>query len=312
MTTRTRTQTRDLFFSLQDEITEALAATDGETGFREDAWEHRAGGGGRSRVIENGAVFEKGGVNVSAVEGPQLPPSVVESVPAATGLPFFATGISIVLHPISPHVPTIHMNTRYFEAGEDGEVWWFGGGIDLTPYYPRREDVVHFHKTLQSACNASDESFYPAFKTWCDEYFHIKHRKEQRGVGGIFFDYVGRTETNGPWDGRPFDPTFEFVERVGRGFLESYLPIVERRREEPVTDDERWFQEYRRGRYVEFNLVYDRGTLFGLQTGGRIESILMSLPPRVRYVYDWKPTAGTPEAELYETYLQPQDWASQS
>ena len=302
----TQTDRRQLvangFRDLQDAICARLEALDGTATFHEDAWQHTHGGGGRTRVIQDGAVIEKGGVNFSAVEGPTLPPSIADRQPEAAGHPFFATGISLVIHPRNPHVPTVHMNCRYFEAGP---VWWFGGGSDLTPYYPRLEDVVHFHRTLKAACDQTDPAWHAGFKTWCDEYFRITHRKEQRGVGGIFFDDLGP-------DRGDFDRVNGFVQATGRAFLQAYAPIMERRKDEPWTDDERWFQQYRRGRYVEFNLVYDRGTLFGLQTGGRIESILMSLPPEVRWIYDYRAQPGSREAELTEKWLQPHDWANES
>ncbi|MGE0434399.1 MAG: oxygen-dependent coproporphyrinogen oxidase [Planctomycetota bacterium] len=288
----------DGFRALQDAICARLEALDGKATFHEDAWQHTHGGGGRTRVIGDGAVFEKGGVNFSAVEGAELPPSIAEKQPAAAGHPFFATGISLVIHPRNPHVPTVHMNCRYFEAGP---VWWFGGGSDLTPCYPVEEDVVHFHRTLKAACDATDPAWHAEFKKWCDEYFHIKHRKEQRGVGGIFFDYLGAERGD-------FSRLHAFAAATGRAFLDAYAPIVERRKDDAWTDAERWFQQVRRGRYVEFNLVYDRGTLFGLQTGGRIESILMSLPPEVRWVYDYQPEPGSREAELTTKWLQPRDW----
>jgi coproporphyrinogen III oxidase len=245
--------------------------------------------------MSEGKIFERAGVGFSAVYGPQVPPSIVENMPEAAGQPFYATGVSLVFHPRNPHIPTVHMNYRYFETSK---TWWFGGGADLTPYYPRHEDVLHFHQTLKDACDRHDPSYYPRFKQWCDEYFYLKHRNEPRGVGGIFFDYV-----QGDWE-----KIFAFSQDCGKSFLESYLPIVKRRMDTPWTEAERDFQCYRRGRYVEFNLVYDRGTIFGLQTRGRTESILMSLPPVVRWVYDWHPQPNSPEAELYETYLKPTNW----
>ncbi|WP_287129995.1 oxygen-dependent coproporphyrinogen oxidase [Candidatus Cyanaurora vandensis] len=292
--TTTQVQVSAHMRKLQDDIATAISQLDGSS-FREDSWERPEGGGGCSRVLTEGRIFERAGVSFSAVYGPKLPPSILENMPQAADQPFYATGVSLVFHPRNPHVPTVHMNYRYFETAE---LFWFGGGADLTPYYPRREDVVHFHQTLKNACDEHDPHYYPRFKSWCDEYFYLKHRKEPRGVGGIFFDYQ-----QGDWA-----KTFAFSQSCGHSFLTSYLPIVKRRHETPWTETERDFQLYRRGRYVEFNLVYDRGTIFGLQTGGRTESILMSLPPAVRWVYDWHPEPGTPEAELYNVYLKPTDW----
>ncbi|MBM3982103.1 MAG: oxygen-dependent coproporphyrinogen oxidase [Planctomycetes bacterium] len=282
------------FRDLQDRICAALARADGGAAFREDTWERAEGGGGRTRVIENGAVFEKGGVNFSEVYG-DLTPEFAKQLPG-DGLAFSATGVSLVLHPRSPLVPTVHANFRFITHGA---LAWFGGGGDLTPYYPFKEDVVHFHKVWKRACDAHPAvAEHGKLKKWCDDYFHLKHRDEARGVGGIFFDNVTAS-----------DATFAFVRTAGDAFLDAYLPIVERRKGLPYTAEQRAFQEYRRGRYVEFNLVYDRGTTFGLKTNGRTESILMSLPPVVRYVYDYKAPSGTPEAELTEYWLKPQDWA---
>lgn len=292
--TSTQAQASAYMRGLQEQICQALVALDGTT-FAEDSWERAEGGGGRSRVMSEGTIFEKAGVGFSAVYGPQLPPSIVENKPETKGEPFFATGVSLVFHPRNPHIPTVHMNYRYFETPT---TWWFGGGADLTPYYPQHEDVVHFHQTFKNACDKHDLSYYPRFKQWCDEYFFLKHRNEPRGIGGIFFDYQSDNYTQ----------AFDFVQSCGNSFLEAYLPIVKRRMDTPWTEAQRDFQLYRRGRYVEFNLVFDRGTIFGLQTKGRTESILMSLPPLVRWVYDWHPQPGTPEAELYEVYLKPTDW----
>lgn len=309
---------------LQDKICQALEQLDGVGTFQEDAWERVEGGGGRSRVMRDGAVFEQGGVNFSEVWGSQLPPSILAQRPEAAGHKWIATGTSLVLHPRNPYVPTVHFNYRYFEAGP---VWWFGGGADLTPYYPFGEDAAAFHSSLKQACDAHHPEYYPVFKRWCDEYFYLKHRQENRGVGGIFFDYQdGQGELyRGPHaDGaaavysnqigspapRSWEELFAFVSSCGEAFLPSYVPIVERRRSLEYGDRERNFQLYRRGRYVEFNLVHDRGTIFGLQTNGRTESILMSLPPLVRWEYGYKPEPNTREAELYETFLKPQDWAS--
>jgi coproporphyrinogen III oxidase len=309
---------------LQDDICKGLEQVDGAATFREDAWEREEGGGGRSRVMREGNVFEQGGVNFSEVWGQQLPPSILTQRPEAAGHGFYATGTSMVLHPRSPYIPTVHLNYRYFEAGP---VWWFGGGIDLTPYYPFAEDAAHFHRTLQQACDRHHESYYPTFKRWCDEYFYLKHRHETRGVGGIFFDYqdgqgalyrgpdpkgtaADYSNQVGIPQSRSWEDLFAFAQECGQAFLPAYLPIVEKRRSMEYGDRERQFQLYRRGRYVEFNLVYDRGTIFGLQTNGRTESILMSLPPLVRWEYGYQPEPNSPEAELYEVFLKPQDWVN--
>ncbi|UFP94373.1 oxygen-dependent coproporphyrinogen oxidase [Gloeobacter morelensis] len=294
-----RARVRAFMQSLQDSITSRLEAVDGEGRFVEDLWEREEGGGGRSRILTEGRVFERAGIGFSEVHGSHLPPSILQQRPEAEGHPFYVTGTSMVLHPRNPYVPTVHLNYRYFEAGP---VWWFGGGADLTPYYGFVEDAAHFHATLKAACAAHDPDYYPRFKKWCDEYFYLKHRQEPRGVGGIFFDYV-----QGDWE-----KIFAFARSCGNAFLPAYLPIVERRHNLAYTERERNFQLYRRGRYVEFNLVWDRGTIFGLQTNGRIESILMSMPPLVRWEYNYRPEPGTPEAELYEVFLVPQDWASQA
>jgi coproporphyrinogen III oxidase len=286
----------DCFRTLQDRICTAIAEVDGQAAFREDAWRRDGGGGGRSRVLLDGGVFEKAGVNFSEVFG-QMSPEFAKQVPG-DGLDFTATGVSLVLHPRSPMVPTVHANFRFLTKGTRR---WFGGGADLTPYYPYRDDVVHFHRTWQAACNRHPAPVdYAKFKQGCDEYFYLPHRGEHRGVGGIFFDYLEGD----------FDALLRFVEDCGGAFLDAYLPIARRRKEEAYTEAERRFQEFRRGRYVEFNLIYDRGTLFGLKTGGRIESILMSLPPVVRWPYDYQPAPGSREAELYEC-LRPRDWANE-
>lgn len=283
------------FRDLQDRICAGLARADGGAAFREDTWDRAGGGGGRTRVIENGAVFEKGGVNFSEVYG-ELTPEFAKQLPG-DGPTFTATGVSLVIHPRSPLVPTVHANFRYITHGS---MAWFGGGGDLTPFYPFKEDVVHFHKVWKRACDAHPAvADHAKLKTWCDDYFHLKHRNEARGVGGIFFDNMPASEA-----------AFAFVRTAGDAFLDAYLPIVERRKALPYTPEQRFFQEYRRGRYVEFNLVYDRGTTFGLKTDGRTESILMSLPPVVRYIYDYKAAPGTPEAELTDYWLKPQDWAA--
>ncbi len=285
----------EFFRGLQDRICAALEECDGAGRFREDAWQRPGGGGGRTRVLTNGGVFEKAGVNFSDVAG-EFSEEFARQVPGE-GRAFTATGVSLVLHPCNPRVPTVHANFRFLTKGEKE---WFGGGADLTPYYPVREDVIHFHKVWKAVCERhADVADYARFKRWCDEYFFLAHRNEPRGVGGIFFDYLeGDTER-----------LFTFVRDCGAAFLDAYLPIARRRKEEPYGDRERIFQEFRRGRYVEFNLIYDRGTHFGLKTGGRVESILMSLPPVVRWEYDYQPEPGSAEAELYE-YLKPRDWAN--
>ncbi|OCX77851.1 oxygen-dependent coproporphyrinogen oxidase [Acidithiobacillus thiooxidans] len=280
---------------LQDRICMALEKADGHASFREDLWERPGGGGGRTRVISDGDLLEKGGVNFSRVHGDKLPPSATAQRPELAGQPFTAVGVSLVLHPRNPYVPIVHMNYRFFAAGS---VWWFGGGADLTPSYGFVEDARHFHQTLKAACDRHGPDFYPRFKEWCDEYFTIKHRQEMRGVGGIFFDDLSGDA----------DTLQAFWEEVANSFLESYLPIAERRRNTPFGERERDFQLIRRGRYVEFNLVYDRGTLFGLQSGGRTESILMSLPPLAAWHYDWEAPADSPEARLKEDFLTPRDW----
>lgn len=309
---------------LQDRICNALERLDGGGKFREDMWERPEGGGGRSRVIREGNVFEQGGVNFSEVFGSTLPPSILKQRPEAEGHGFYATGTSMVLHPRNPYIPTVHLNYRYFEAGP---VWWFGGGADLTPYYPFPEDAAHFHRTLKAACDTQHSEYYPVFKRWCDEYFYLKHRQETRGVGGIFFDYQdGRGELYrgpnpdgeaarysrelGEVEPRNWENLFALAQACGESFVPAYEPIVERRQPMDYGDRQRNFQLYRRGRYVEFNLVYDRGTIFGLQTNGRTESILMSLPPMVRWEYGYEPEPNSPEAQLYEQFLKPQDWAA--
>jgi coproporphyrinogen III oxidase len=292
-----RTRAADYFRSLQDGICSALEQAEGTGRFREDLWQREGGGGGRTRVLADGGVFEKAGVNFSDVHG-QFSEEFAAQLPGE-GRDFTATGISLVLHPRSPLVPTVHANFRFLTRGAKQ---WFGGGADLTPYYPFREDVIHFHRVWKVVCERhADVADYARLKKWCDGYFFLAHRGEPRGVGGIFFDYLEGD----------LDRNFAFVKDCGDAFLEAYLPIVRRRKDLPYTDRQRAFQEYRRGRYVEFNLIYDRGTLFGLKTSGRIESILMSLPPLARWEYDYRPEPGSPEAELYEVYLKPRDWASE-
>jgi len=292
---------RAYLLDLQDRLCAELAAEDGGKGFREDAWQRPEGGGGRTRVLEDGTVFEKAGVNFSEVSGGKLPPSATAQRPELAGRSFQALGVSLVIHPRNPYVPTSHANVRFFMAERDGHapVWWFGGGFDLTPYYGFREDAVQWHRTAWEACAPFGPEVYPRYKRWCDEYFYLKHRGEPRGIGGLFFDDLNEGG---------FDDCFAFVRSVGDHYALAYLPIVRRRKDTPYGEREVAFQHYRRGRYVEFNLVYDRGTLFGLQSGGRTESILMSLPPRVSWRYDWRPEPGTPEAELYETFLEPREW----
>ena len=295
---------RDYLIDLQDRIASDIEQADGQAHFIEDRWDRPEGGGGRSRVLENGAVFEKAGINFSDVAGSQLPPSATATRPQLAGAAFHAMGVSLVFHPRNPHVPTTHMNVRFFHAQPEGgdPVWWFGGGFDLTPYYGYREDAAHWHNTAKAACDPFGKKLYPRFKKACDEYFHLPHRDEARGIGGIFFD---------DYDQDGFESAFAFLRSVGDHFIPAYRPIVERCKDLPATEAQRQFQLYRRGRYVEFNLVYDRGTLFGLQSKGRTESILMSLPPLVRWDYDFQPEPDTAEAELYQVFLQPQDWAHQ-
>lgn len=286
---------------LQDRICASLEDVDGKARFRHDSWDRDGGGGGESRVLSSGAVFEQAGVSFSHVFGDEMPPSATKTRPELAGKSFQAMGVSLVLHPQNPYVPTTHANFRFFSTDAfDGEaVWWFGGGFDLTPYYPFHEDVIHWHQTAKSACDQHGEDIYPRYKGWCDEYFFLKHRNETRGVGGLFFD-----DLNEPG----FDKSFALTKSIADQFLPAYLPIVKKRHGHKFGERQREFQLYRRGRYVEFNLIYDRGTLFGLQSGGRTESILMSLPPRVRWEYDWQPTPGSPEADLYQNYLKPRNW----
>lgn len=292
---------RRYLLALQDSLCAALEREDGGR-FHSDDWTRPEGGGGRSRVLADGKVFEKAGVGFSHVTGAALPASATAARPALAGKRFQAMGVSVVLHPRNPHVPTTHLNVRFLQAGEgDAATWWFGGGFDLTPYYGYEEDAVHWHRTARAACAPAGPEAYARFKLWCDQYFFLKHRGEPRGIGGIFFD-----DFNEPG----FEKSFELMRSVGDAFLPAYLTIVQKRKATPFGEREREFQLYRRGRYVEFNLVHDRGTLFGLQSGGRTESILMSLPPLVAWRYDWKPAPGTPEAQLHDLYLPPRDWAN--
>lgn len=291
---------KSYFEGLQNTIVARLEQLDGMN-FRRDAWERPGGGGGVSALVEEGHLFERGGVNFSHVMGQGLPPSASAHRPELAGRNFEAMGVSLVLHPRNPYAPTVHMNVRFFAAFKAGEapVWWFGGGMDLTPYYGFEEDAVHFHSTCRDALQPFGDELHPRFKQWCDEYFYLKHRQEPRGVGGVFFDDFNEL---------PLEQSFALMKSVGDHFLQAYVPIVERRRDHPYGERERDFQAYRRGRYVEFNLVYDRGTLFGLQSGGRTESILMSLPPIVRWRYQWSPEEGTPESRLLKDFINGRNW----
>lgn len=292
-------QVKKYLQDLQDHLCTEFEQLDGAAVFARDPWQRPAGGGGESRVLSGGQIFEQAGVGFSHVFGNEMPPSATKHRPELAGKQFQAVGVSLVLHPVNPYVPTTHANFRFFSAGEENPVWWFGGGFDLTPYYPFREDVVHWHQTAKDACDPFGEDLYPRYKAWCDQYFFLKHRDEPRGVGGLFFDDLNEAG---------FDKSFDFLRAVGDSFLDAYSPIVKRRSDHPFGDRQRAFQLYRRGRYVEFNLIYDRGTLFGLQSGGRTESILMSLPPQVRWEYNWQPEPGSPEEDLYRNYLQANDW----
>ena len=292
-------QVKKYLQDLQDHLCTEFEQLDGAAVFARDPWQRPAGGGGESRVLSGGQIFEQAGVGFSHVFGNEMPPSATKHRPELAGKQFQAVGVSLVLHPVNPYVPTTHANFRFFSAGEENPVWWFGGGFDLTPYYPFREDVVHWHQTAKDACDPFGEDLYPRYKDWCDRYFFLKHRDEPRGVGGLFFDDLNEAG---------FDKSFDFLRAVGDSFLDAYSPIVKRRSDHPFGDRQRAFQLYRRGRYVEFNLIYDRGTLFGLQSGGRTESILMSLPPQVRWEYNWQPEPGSPEEDLYRNYLQANDW----
>jgi coproporphyrinogen III oxidase len=292
---------KNYLLDLQNKICDALQNEDAKGIFFEDSWQRPEGGGGRSRVIENGAVIEKGGVNFSHVFGNQMPASATAHRPELAGRAFEAMGVSLVIHPHNPYVPTSHANVRFFIAEKEGAapVWWFGGGYDLTPYYGNLEDCKHWHQTAKNACDPLGQHIYPGFKKWCDEYFYLKHRNEARGIGGLFFD---------DYNAENFDHSFALMRAVGDSYIKAYQPIVSARKNSVYGERERDFQLYRRGRYVEFNLVYDRGTLFGLQTGGRTESILMSLPPMVKWQYNWQPVSGSPEAKLYTDFLPARDW----
>jgi coproporphyrinogen III oxidase len=299
--------TQDVFNYLQNlqaKIVEAIELVDGKN-FLQDSWQRPEGGGGNSCLLEEGNVFERAGVGFSHVIGTKLPPAASVAHPEAAGRPWEAMGVSLVFHPRNPYVPTVHMNVRFFIAkaqnASEQDIWWFGGGMDLTPYYGFTEDSEHFHRTNKTALDAFDTSFYPKFKKECDEYFYLKHRQEPRGIGGIFYDDFNELG---------FERSFDFHRAVGDAFLQAYLPIVQRRKDTPYSERERDFQAYRRGRYVEFNLIYDRGTIFGLQSNGRTESILLSMPPIVKWRYDWKPETGSPEAKLYTDFLIEKDWLS--
>ena len=294
-------QVKTYLMALQDTICQGLESADGKAKFVEDNWQRAEGGGGRTRVIQGGNVIEQGGVNYSHVFGASMPASATAHRPELAGRSFHACGVSLVIHPNNPHIPTSHANVRFFIAEKEGEepIWWFGGGFDLTPYYPVFEDVQHWHQVASDLCQPFGAEVYDKYKNWCDDYFYLKHRSETRGVGGLFFDDLNELG---------FEQSFAFMQAVGNGYLDAYLPIIERRKDMPTTDQQRDFQLYRRGRYVEFNLVWDRGTLFGLQTGGRTESILMSMPPLARWEYNYVPAADSPEAKLYQYYLSPQDW----
>jgi coproporphyrinogen III oxidase len=301
MNTNDINKVKTYLLSLQDSICGALEGEEPEARFKEDLWERSEGGGGRTRVLSNGKVFEQGGVNFSHVSGFNLPPSATAKRPELANRQFQAMGVSLVIHPLNPYIPTSHANVRLFIAEKPNEptIWWFGGGFDLTPYYPFEEDVLQWHTIAKSACDGFGDKVYPEHKQWCDEYFFLKHRNETRGIGGLFFDDLNE------WG---FERCFAYMQSVGDHYIKAYLPIVQKRKATVYGERERNFQLYRRGRYVEYNLVYDRGTLFGLQSGGRTESILMSLPPIAHWKYNWQPELGSPEAALYERYLKPQNW----
>jgi len=296
---------KEFLLQLQDDICQTLEKEEQQNKFIEDIWDHKEGGGGRSRVLTDGRVFEQAGVNFSHVVGNSLPHSATAKHPELEGRSYIAMGVSLVIHPINPYIPTTHANVRFFIAEKSGvePISWFGGGFDLTPYYPYKEDVVHWHQTAKTACDVLDTSYYSKYKEYCDNYFYLPHRKETRGVGGIFFDDFPENK-----DKHGFEHGFQFIKSIGKHFIPAYLPIVKKRKDTKFGERERDFQLYRRGRYVEFNLVFDRGTLFGLQTGGRTESILMSLPPLVKWKYNWHPEQGSDEEKLYEYYLKPQNW----
>ncbi|WP_445375163.1 oxygen-dependent coproporphyrinogen oxidase [Photorhabdus tasmaniensis] len=292
---------KSFFLSLQNEICQQLEQADGKGKFIEQCWQREDGGGGRSRIMKEGAIFEQAGANFSHISGTMLPSSATAHRPELAGRNYQAMGVSLVIHPSNPYIPTSHANVRFFIAEKEGEapVWWFGGGFDLTPYYGFEEDAIHWHTTARNICQPYGETLYPKYKKWCDDYFYIKHRNEARGIGGLFFDDLNTPD---------FEHCFHFTQDIGKGFLSAYLPIVEKRKNILWSERERQFQLYRRGRYVEFNLVWDRGTLFGLQSGGRTESILMSMPPLVRWEYDYHPEPGSAEAALYIDFLPVKNW----
>lgn len=292
---------KDYLITLQKNICQSLEGIDGGSGFKSESWKREEGGGGTSRVIENGKIIEKGGVNFSHVSGAKLPASATAQRKELEGCSFEAMGVSLVIHPHNPYVPTSHANVRFFIAEKEGcePVWWFGGGYDLTPYYGFEEDCKHWHKVAKKACTPFGDEVYPSYKKWCDEYFHLKHRNEPRGVGGLFFDDLNELG---------FERSFEFIQAIGNSYCDAYIPIVEKRKNIEFGERQKNFQLYRRGRYVEFNLVYDRGTLFGLQSGGRTESILMSMPPVVNWKYNWQPEENSEESELYEKFLKTREW----
>ncbi|OWO84544.1 coproporphyrinogen III oxidase [Photorhabdus luminescens] len=301
MNTPNINQIKSFFLSLQDEICQQLERTDGKAKFTEQCWQREEGGGGRSRIMKEGTIFEQAGANFSHVSGDMLPLSATAHRPELAGRHYQAMGVSLVIHPLNPYIPTSHANVRFFIAEKEGEapVWWFGGGFDLTPYYGFKEDAIHWHITARNICRPYGEDVYPKYKKWCDNYFYIKHRNEARGIGGLFYDDLNTPD---------FEHCFNFTQDIGKGFLSAYLPIVEKRKDISWGERERQFQLYRRGRYVEFNLVWDRGTLFGLQSGGRTESILMSMPPLVRWEYDYHPEPDSAEAALYIDFLPVKNW----
>ncbi len=294
---------KEYLLDLQDRICAALETEDGGAKFVEDKWDREAGGGGRTRLLTDGVIIEQGGVNYSHVYGDKMPGSATAHRPELAGRNFQAVGVSLVIHPKNPYIPTSHANVRFFIAEKEGEepIWWFGGGFDLTPYYGFEEDAKLWHETAKAACDPFGTDVYDKYKKWCDEYFYLKHRDEPRGIGGLFFDDLNEGG---------FEHCFAFMKSVGDNYIKAYLPIIQKRKDTPYGEKERDFQLYRRGRYVEFNLVFDRGTLFGLQSGGRTESILMSLPPLVKWRYNWKPDPGTAEEKLYNVFLKPQDWVN--
>ncbi len=293
------TQVKNYLMTLQDTICQQIEKQDGKAQFQEELWQHANGGGGRTRVIEKGALFEKGGVNFSHIHGTQLPDSATQTHTSLENKPFQALGVSLVLHPDNPYIPTVHMNVRFFTTLGNEPIWWFGGGYDLTPYYGDTEDCIHWHTVAKSACTPFGKEVYPQYKKWCDDYFYLKHRKEPRGIGGLFFDQLNQGD---------FEKNFAFLQSVGNSFLPAYIPIVEKHKNTPFTEKEKIFQSYRRGRYAEFNLIWDRGTAFGLQSNGRTESILMSLPPRVQWDYNWRPEPHSKEDKLSKTFLIAKDW----